>query len=86
MTLLIALNLEPPAIMGGIAEGQFGAKYLAALHYNLGLACQRTRRDAEATRHWEEAIAILPHSLYAQAAARAQQERRAAATESPYKM
>jgi len=45
-----------------------GAKYLAAGHYNLGLACRRTNREAEAIRRFNEAIEILPYSIYARAA------------------
>jgi len=48
-----------------------GAKYLAAGYYNLGLACQRTGREAEATRHFNEAIDALPNSIYAHAARQA---------------
>ena len=45
-----------------------GAKHLAAGHYNLGLACRRTSRDAEAIRRFNEAIEALPTSIYARAA------------------
>jgi tetratricopeptide (TPR) repeat protein len=48
-----------------------GAKYLAAGYYNLGLACRRTGREAEAIRRFNEAIDALPHSVYARAAQRA---------------
>ena len=48
-----------------------GAKYLAAGYYNLGLACQRTGREAEATRHFNQAIDALPNSIYARAARQA---------------
>ena len=48
-----------------------GAKYLAAGYYNLGLACRRTNREAEATRRFNEAIDTLPNSIYAQAARQA---------------
>ncbi|MCK4315942.1 MAG: tetratricopeptide repeat protein [Anaerolineae bacterium] len=48
-----------------------GAKYLAAGYYNLGLACQRTGREAGAIRHFNQAIDALPTSIYAHAARQA---------------
>ena len=48
-----------------------GTKHLAAGYYNLGLACRRTGREAEATRHFNEAIDTLPNSIYAHAARQA---------------
>jgi len=48
-----------------------GARYLAAGYYNLGLACRRTDREAEAIRHFNEAIDIWPNSIYAHAARQA---------------
>jgi len=48
-----------------------GAKYLSAGYYNLGLACRRTGREAEANRRFNEAIDALPSSIYAQAARQA---------------
>jgi len=48
-----------------------GAKYLAAGYYNLGLACRRTGREAEAVRHFNEAIDALPNSVYAHGARQA---------------
>ncbi len=48
-----------------------GARYLAAGYYNLGLACRRTDREAEAIRHFNEAIDIWPSSIYAHAARQA---------------
>jgi tetratricopeptide (TPR) repeat protein len=50
---------------------QAGAKYLAAGYYNLGLACRRTGRHAEATRRFNEAIDTLPTSIYAHGARQA---------------
>ncbi|HUV88778.1 MAG TPA: tetratricopeptide repeat protein [Anaerolineae bacterium] len=47
---------------------QPGAKYLAAGYYNLGLACRRTGREAEAIRRFNEAVDALPVSIYAHAA------------------
>ncbi len=51
-------------------EERIGAKYLAAGYYNLGLACYRTKRKAEAVRRFNEAIDTLPNSIYARAAQR----------------
>ena len=48
-----------------------GAKYLAAGYYNLGLACRRTGREAEAIRRFNEAIDALPNSIYAHGARQA---------------
>ncbi len=55
-------------------EIKFGAHYMAAGYYNLGLAARRIGREAEAIRRFNQAIDILPHSVYAQAAYRALQE------------
>jgi len=57
-----------------------GAKYLAAGYYNLGLACRRTGREAEAIRHFNEAIDALPTSIYAHAARKALKERQSEKT------
>lgn len=54
---------------------QAGAKYLAAGYYNLGLACLRTGRDAEAVRRFNEAIDTLPTSIYAHGARQAMKKR-----------
>lgn len=54
---------------------RLGTKYLAAGYYNLGLACRRTGREAEAIRHLNEAIDILPNSIYAIAAQQALKQR-----------
>jgi tetratricopeptide (TPR) repeat protein len=53
---------------------RLGAKYLSAGYYNLGLACRRTGREAEAVRHFNEAIDAFPHSIYGVAARRALEE------------
>ena len=47
---------------------RLGAKYLSAGYYNLGLACRRIGREAEAVRHFNEAIDAYPHSIYGVAA------------------
>jgi tetratricopeptide (TPR) repeat protein len=49
-------------------DGHIGAKHLAATYYNLGLACRRSGREAEAVRRFNEAINAWPHSVYGQAA------------------
>jgi tetratricopeptide (TPR) repeat protein len=56
-------------------EVKLGAKYLAAGYYNLGLACRRTGREAEAIRRFNQAISELPNSIYGRAAERALKER-----------
>jgi tetratricopeptide (TPR) repeat protein len=45
-----------------------GAKHLAAGYYNLGVACQRTGREAEAIRLFHQVMDILPNSIYSKAA------------------
>jgi tetratricopeptide (TPR) repeat protein len=52
-------------------ETRQGAKYLAAGYYNLGLACRRTGREAEAIRRFNQAIDTLPSSIYAHGARQA---------------
>ena len=52
-----------------------GAQHIAAGYYNLGLACRRTDRDAEAIRRFNEAIEAQPYSIYARAAQRELAER-----------
>lgn len=52
-------------------EARQGAKYLAAGYYNLGLACRRTDREAEAIRRFNQAIDTLPNSIYAHGARQA---------------
>jgi len=61
------------ALTEALADEQVrpGAKYLAAGYYNLGLACRRTGREAEAIRHFNEAIDALPTSIYAHGARQA---------------
>ena len=53
-----------------------GARYLAAGYYNMGLACRRTGREAEAIRHFNQAIDTFPNSVYAQAARGALRKRK----------
>jgi len=49
-------------------DGHFGARHLAASYYNLGLACRRSGREAEAVRRFNEALDAWPDSLYGYAA------------------
>lgn len=56
-------------------KARAGAKYLAAGYYNLGLACRRTEREAEAIRHFNEAIDAWPNSIHARAATQALKKR-----------
>lgn len=50
---------------------RLGAKYQAAACYNLGLACRRTGKEAEAIQRFNEAIDALPGSVYAYGARQA---------------
>lgn len=61
--------------LAGSEKERAGARYLAAGYYNLGLACHRTGREAEAIRYFNDAIDALPASIYAHAASRALKER-----------
>jgi len=49
-------------------DGQVGAQHLAASYYNLGLACRRSGREAEAVRRFNEALDAWPNSVYGRAA------------------
>jgi tetratricopeptide (TPR) repeat protein len=49
-------------------DGQIGAQHLAASYYNLGLACRRSGREAEAVRRFNEAVNAWPNSIYGRAA------------------
>ncbi len=64
-----ALETLRTALAGG--QVLAGARYLAAGYYNLGLACRRTGREAEAVGHFNAAIDAWPNSIYAHAATRA---------------
>jgi tetratricopeptide (TPR) repeat protein len=56
------------ALMG--EDGQIGAMHWAACYYNLGLACRRTGRGAEAIRRFNEAVDAWPNSIFGRAATR----------------
>jgi tetratricopeptide (TPR) repeat protein len=62
---------------------QAGAKYLAAGYYNLGLACRRTGREAEAIHRFNEAIDTLPNSIYAHGARQALKPKQTAGGQQP---
>jgi tetratricopeptide (TPR) repeat protein len=47
---------------------RLGLKYEAACHYNLGYAYEKQGQDAKAVSQYNEAIDVLPGSLYAKAA------------------
>lgn len=51
-------------------DGHLGARHLAASYYNLGLACRRSGREAEAVRRFNEAVDAWPESIYGRAATR----------------
>jgi tetratricopeptide (TPR) repeat protein len=71
---------DPEAAYGTLTEaladedGRIGAKHLAATYYNLGLACRRSGREAEAVRRFNEAINAWPGSIYGEAAQKALDE------------
>jgi tetratricopeptide (TPR) repeat protein len=64
----------------GVLEAEsrpaLGLKYEAACRYNLAYAYEKTSRDAEAVAQYNEAIDVLPGSLYAQAAQAALERRK----------
>lgn len=51
-------------------DGRIAARHWAACYYNLGLACRRTGREAEAIRRFNEAVDAWPKSVFGEAAAR----------------
>lgn len=51
-------------------QGRIGARHWAACYYNLGLACRRTGREAEAIRRFNEAVDARPNSVFGEAATR----------------
>ncbi|MDY7041563.1 MAG: tetratricopeptide repeat protein [Chloroflexota bacterium] len=53
------------SLEAALTLGHLAARYLAACHYNLGLACRRTGREAEAIRHFNQAVDAWPTSVYA---------------------
>ncbi len=40
-------------------------KHQAAIHYNLGIIARRQGEDGEARRHFEAALEVAPHTIYA---------------------
>jgi hypothetical protein len=53
-----------------------GLKYEAACHYNLAYAYELKGQDAKATVEYNEAIEVLPGSVYAKAAQAAMKRRK----------
>ncbi len=51
-------------------DARIAARHLAASYYNLGLACRRTGREAEAIRRFNEAVDAWPNSVFGEAARR----------------
>jgi tetratricopeptide (TPR) repeat protein len=81
---IVQLRRQNPASAQALLEevlqeaeaGGLGVKYEAASQYNLGLALQRQGKQADAVRHFNEAVAIFPNSIYSKAAQRALEQRR----------
>jgi tetratricopeptide (TPR) repeat protein len=61
---------------------RLGLKYEAACHYNLGCAYDKKGEDAKASAQYNEAIDVLPGSLYANAAQAALKRRRQKSSDS----
>lgn len=57
-------------------DGGLGIRYEAASHYNLGIALRKQGKDAQAVRHFREAVGVFPGSPYSKAAEKALEERR----------
>jgi tetratricopeptide (TPR) repeat protein len=57
-------------------SGGLGIKYEAACRYNLGVALQEQGKEAQAVHQYNEAISLLPSSIYARAATIALEKRR----------
>jgi tetratricopeptide (TPR) repeat protein len=81
---IVQLRRQSPASAQALLEavlqeaeaGGLGVKYEAASQYNLGLALQRQGKQADAVRHFNEAVGIFPGSIYGKAAQRALEQRR----------
>jgi tetratricopeptide (TPR) repeat protein len=63
-------------VLGAGNRSSLGRKYEAATRYNLGYAYEQQGEDAKAVAQYNEAIDVLPGSLYAQAAQSALKRRR----------
>lgn len=61
-------------------HGQVAGHHLAAAYYNLGLACRRSGREAEAIQRLNEAIGGWPNSIYGFAASKELEKRPARVT------
>jgi hypothetical protein len=60
---------------------QMGIKYLAACHYNLGLALLQQGKDAQAVHQFNKAIEVFPNSIYSKAAEIAIEKRKSGGLE-----
>ena len=71
---------EAIATFQGVLESEnrssLGIKYESACHYNLGYAFERSGRDAQAVAQYNEAIDVMPSSVYGKAAAAALRKRK----------
>jgi tetratricopeptide (TPR) repeat protein len=63
-------------VLGGEKRSGLGIKYEAACHYNLGYAYERKGEDTKAAAQYNEAIDVLPGSVYAKAAQAALRRRK----------
>lgn len=70
-----AVELLQSVLEEGEGDG-LGLRYLAACHYNLGIALRKLDRHAESVKHFREAVEVFPGSPYGKAAERALTERR----------
>ena len=61
---------------------RLGLKYEAACHYNLGYAYEKKGEDTKATAQYNEAIDVLPGSVYANAAQAALKRRKQKSSDS----
>lgn len=57
-------------------RSRLGVKYEAACRYNLGYAYEKTGKDAQAVAQYNEAVDLLPGSVYGKAAAAALKRRK----------
>jgi tetratricopeptide (TPR) repeat protein len=64
------------SVLGAETRSRLGLKYEAACHYNLGYAFEQKGEEAKATAQYNEAIDLLPGSLYAKAAQAALKRRK----------
>lgn len=63
-------------VLGSENRDRLGIKYEAGCHYNLGYAYEKAGKDAQAAAHYNEAIDVLPGSVYGKAAEAALRRRK----------